>query len=132
MELVQTAFQDGVLLDEATCKAVALILKRGGDYCGICIVEVVWKLVTVTLNLRFTTSIIYHDPLHGFRVGHGTGNATLEVKLLQQVTSMRVALLHAILLDLQNTSNALDRSRYLAILKGYVMRPRALRLFRRY
>ena len=65
----------------------------------------------VILDHRFTNSITYHNSLHGFRAGRGTGTAILEVKLLQEVTAMREAVLHGIFLDLHNEYNALDRSR---------------------
>ena len=48
---------------------VVLILKGGGDYRGIGLVEVMWKAVAVILNHRFTTSITYHGSLHGFQAG---------------------------------------------------------------
>ena len=73
--------------------------------------------MAVILNCRFTASITYHDSLHGFRVGRGTGTATLEVKLLQKVTSMREAVLHSIFLDMPKAYDTLDRSRCLVILK---------------
>ena len=57
MELVQTVFQNGVLAEEATWKALVLILKGDGDYYGIVIVEVVRKAVAVILNFRFNASI---------------------------------------------------------------------------
>ena len=76
------------------------IPKGGGDYCGICLVEVVWKAVAVNLNCRFISSITYHDSLHGLRAGRGTGTKTLEVKLLQKVTAMMEAVLHKIFLEL--------------------------------
>ena len=41
VELVQTSFQDGFLVEEATWQAVVLIPKVGGEYHGIGIVEVV-------------------------------------------------------------------------------------------
>ena len=41
-------------------------------------------------------------------------------------------MLHAIFLDLHKVYNALDRSRYLDILEGYGVVPRALCLLRRY
>ena len=41
MELVQTAFWDGVLAEESTWQAVVLISKGGGDYRGIGLMEVV-------------------------------------------------------------------------------------------
>ena len=71
----------------------------------------VWKAVEVILNLRFTTSTTYHNSLHGFRAGRGTGTAALKVKLLQQVKDMREAVLHAIFLDLHKAYDAFDRSR---------------------
>ena len=72
---------------------------------------VVWKVVRVILNYRFTTFITYHNSLHGFRAGRGTGTAILEIKMLQEVTAMREAVLHGIFLDLHNAYYALDRSR---------------------
>ena len=94
--------------------------------------EVVWKAVAVTLDFRFTSPITYHDSLHGFRAGRGTGTATLEVKILQQLTDMGEEVLHAIFLDLHKSYNGLDRSRCLEILRGYGVGPRALCLFCRY
>ena len=89
VELVQTAFRDGDLAEEATWQVVVLILKGKGDYRGIGLVEVMWKVMAVILNCRLTSSITFHDVLHGFRAGRGTGTATLEAKLLQQLAAMR-------------------------------------------
>ena len=71
----------------------------------------IWKAVAVILNFRFTATITYHDSLHGFRAGRGTGNTTIEIKLLHKVEALREALLHAIFLYLHKAYNALDRSR---------------------
>ena len=76
VELMQTAFRDGELAEEATWQAVVLIPKGKGDYRGIGLVEVMWKVVAVILNRRLTSSITFHDVLHGFRAGRGTGTAT--------------------------------------------------------
>ena len=98
--MVQTAFRDGVLAEEATWQAVVLTPKGKKDYRGISLVEVVWKVVAAILNRRFTSSITYHDALHGFRAGRGTGTATLEAKLIQQLAAMREEVLYVIFLDL--------------------------------
>ena len=45
---------------------------------------------------------------------------------------MREAVLHSISLDLHKAHNALDRSRFLDILKGYSEGPGDLRLLHRY
>ena len=117
-----------MLPEEAACQAVVLIPKGGGDYRGIGLVEVIWKAVAVILNRNFTVAITYHDFLHGFRAGRSTRTATLELKLLQQVAALREEVLHAIFLDLHKAYDALDRSRCLGILEGYVVGPRALHL----
>ena len=80
---------------------------------GIGLVEVMWKVVAAILNRRFTSSITYHDDLHGFRAGRGTGTATLEAKLLQQFAALREEVLCVIFLDLTKAYGALDRSRCL-------------------
>ena len=80
VEFVQTEFRDGDLAEEATWQAVVLIPKGKGDYRGIGLVEVMWKVVAVILNRRFTSSITFHNVLHGFWAGRGTGTATLETK----------------------------------------------------
>ena len=36
------------------------------EYCGISLVEVMWKVVAEILNLRLTSSTTFHDFLHGF------------------------------------------------------------------
>ena len=119
VELIKTSFWEGELVEEADWQAVVLISKGGGDYHGIGLMEVMWKVVAVILNFCFTASITYHDSLHGFRAGRGTGTATLEVKLLQQFSALREAVLHTIFLDLHKAYNALDRSRCLEILEVY-------------
>ena len=75
--MVQMDFWDGVLAEEAMWQAVVLIPKGKKDYRVIGLVEVVWKVVATILNCHFTSSITYHDSLHGFRTGRGTGTATL-------------------------------------------------------
>ena len=91
-----------------------------------------WKVVAAILNCCFTASITYHDFLHGLRAGRGTGTATLEAKLLQQLTALRKEFLYVILLDLHKAHNALDRSRCLEILEGYGIGPRDRKLLQTY
>ena len=47
VELVQTAFWEGDLAEDSTWQAVVLIPKGKGDYRGIRLVEVMWKVVAV-------------------------------------------------------------------------------------
>ena len=77
MYLVQAAFREGKLADEAMWQVVVLIPRGKKDYRGIGLVEVMWKVVAAILNRRFTASITYHNFLHGFQAGRGIGTATL-------------------------------------------------------
>ena len=69
------------MAEEVTWHTVVLIPKGRKEYRGIGLVEVMWKVVAAILHRRLTTAISYHDFLHGFRAGRGTGTTTLEVKL---------------------------------------------------
>ena len=82
-----------------------------------------WKVVAAILHSRLTASITYHDFLHIFRAGCGTGNATLEAKMLQQLAALREEVLYVIFLDLHKAYEALDMSRCLEILEGYGVVP---------
>ena len=111
---------------------MVLCLKVKKYYRGIGLVEVVWKVLAEILNRRFTSSITYHDSLHRFREGRGTGTATLGAKLLQQLAAMREEVLYVIFLDLTKAYDALDRSRCLDILEVYGVGPNARRLLNTY
>ena len=132
VDLVQLEFREGDIAEKATWKEVVLIPKGKKDYRGIGLVEVMWKVVAAILNFRFTASITYHEVLHGFRAGRGTGTTTLEAKLLQQLAALREEVLYVIFLDLRKAYDALDKSRCLEILEGYGVGPKSRRLLTRY
>ena len=75
--------------------------------------EVLWKTVTVILNHRLTMVIKFHDNLHDFHSGIGTGTASIESKLLQHLMAMREEVLYDIFLGLHKSYGALDCSRCL-------------------
>ena len=76
-------------MKEAKWQVVVHIPKDKGGYCGIGLMEVMWKLVMEVLNRWLTASIAYHDFLHGFWSGCGTGTVTLEEKLLKKLAALR-------------------------------------------
>ena len=89
VDLVQAALRKIWMEEEYVLQAVVMIPKWVGDYHSIGLVKVMWKVVMVILNLRFTTSITFHRVLHGFRSGCGTGTTSLKAKLLQKLMAMR-------------------------------------------
>ena len=111
---------------------MVLIPKGKKDYQDIGLVELMWKVVAAILNHRLTASITFHNFLHGFQAGRGTGTATLEANLLQQLAALREEVLYMVFLDLHKAYEALDRSRCLDILDGYGVGPRARRLLPKY
>ena len=102
----------------------------GGGYRGIDLVEAAWKIIMAILNCRFIASITFHDVLHDFRAGRGTGAASLEAKLLQKLVAMREEVLYMIFTDLQKAYYALDRYRCLEILECYDVGPWVRRILR--
>ena len=89
LDLIHTAFREGTLAEEFAWQAVVLILKGKKDYLGVGLVEVMWNALAAILNFRLVASITFHNFLHGFRAGRGTGTPTLEAKLLQQLAALR-------------------------------------------
>ena len=63
VELTQTAFREGKLAEEATWQAVVMLPKGKGEFWGIRLVEVVWKILTLILHRRLA-AIKLHDVLH--------------------------------------------------------------------
>ena len=61
VDLVQVAFREGKLAEEATWQALVLLTKGKKDYWGIGLVEVMWNVVAAILNRRFAASNTYHD-----------------------------------------------------------------------
>ena len=66
VDLVQSAFREGKMAEEAMWQAVVLIPKGKMEYRGIGLVEVMWKVVAAILNLQLMASITFHNFLHGF------------------------------------------------------------------
>ena len=52
--------------------------------------------------------------------------------MLQQLAALREEVLYVIFLDLHKAYDALDRPRYLDILEGYSVRPKARKLLQTY
>ena len=120
------------MAEEFTCKTFVLIPKRKGDLRGIGLIEVLCKATTSLLNRWLMSAISFHDTLHMFRAGRGTGTAVLDANILQQITDMREEVLFEIFLDLRKDYDALDQEKALNNLAAYEVGPRTFRLLQTY
>ena len=105
---------------------------KSGNCRDIVLLEVISKTMYSLLNRRLVSVITFHDVLHSFQGGRGTGTATLDTKLLKQLKAMREAVLFGIFLDIHKAYNALYQDRYLGILAAYGDGLRTIQLLRTY
>ena len=83
VRLIQKTFNDGAVPEELAWSTMVFLPKGRGEYRGIGIVEVVWKVCETVVNFRLKRSVVLHNALHGFRAERGTRTATLEANLAQ-------------------------------------------------
>jgi hypothetical protein len=110
---------------------LVLIPKGKGDFRGIGLLEPVWKCMEKIIDARLKI-IPLHDCLHGFLPGRGTGTATLEAKLTQQLTYLEQTPLYSIFIDLKKAYDSVDRGRCLDILTGYGAGPKLTNVLRNF
>ena len=81
---------------------------------------------------QIEVAVKFHDVIHGFSVGWGSGNASLEAKLLQQPTERREEVLYEVLLNLHKAYDNLNRYWCMGIIVGYGIGLRTERILRYY
>ena len=91
---------------------VVLLPKGDGDFRGIGLLEPFWKVIEVLMDQRLE-AIEFHDCLHGFLKGRGTGTAGLEAKLAQQLAYLEQEALFETFIDLRKAYDAMDQERCL-------------------
>jgi hypothetical protein len=109
LALVRTAFTTGEI-PQAFCNGILVLIPKSvpGQYRGIALLEIIYKLVSSIINRRLERSIQFHDAIHGFRAGRGTGTAIIEAKLLIQLAQRSTKPLHMVFLDLTKAYDTLD------------------------
>ena len=93
--------------------ATMVFLPKGrGEYWGIRLVEVVWKVCAMVVSCRLNRSGTLHDALHRFRAG----TTTLESRLEQQLAGIAHKPLFQVFLDVRKAYDSLDRGKRVEIL----------------
>jgi len=129
VKIVQHAFQTGVVPTRARSNTLVMIPKpEAGQVRGIGLLEPIWKLISAIINQRMMHSIKFHDDLHGFLPGRGTGTACLEAKLAAQLAYRTGHPLYHVYLDFSKAYDSLDRGRTMRLLQDYGVGPNMMRL----
>ena len=91
-----------------------MVPKGGCNYRDMGLLDPVWKVLEVFMDNRLKI-LDYHDCLHGFLAGRGTGTASTEVKLAQQLAYIDQVPLYGVFIDLCKVYDAMDRGGCLEI-----------------
>ncbi len=73
-------------------------------------------------------AIDFHPCLHGGMPKQGTGTATIEAKLAQQLAWVEQEPLYQVFVDLRKAYDHLNRAKFLGIMTGYGVGPKLLHL----
>ena len=132
VRLIQHVWDTGEIPTQLLRIIIVLIPKgNSGDYRGIGLLEVIWKVVERILDARLST-IELHDCLHGFRAGRGCGTGIMEAKLAQKLAFIEQVPLYGIFIDLHKAYDAMDRGECLKILRDAGTGEKALCLISRF
>jgi hypothetical protein len=132
VRLLQHVYTTGEIPAQMAWSTVVLLPKSDGGVRGIGLLEVTWKVLSSLVDKRISRNITYHDSVHGFRAKRGTGTAVFEAKLFHQLATIHQVPVYEVFLDLKKAYDSVDRDRTLAVLKGYGVGERMLRLFHRF
>jgi hypothetical protein len=127
IELIRTIWDWGEIPEQMSWMVIVLLPNSGGDFQGIGLLNPCWKVVEKIMVCRLA-AIEFHPCLHGGLPKRGTGTATIKAKLAQQLAWMEQEPLYQVFVDLRKAYDHLDRERCLAIMTGYGVGPKLLRL----
>ncbi len=125
--LVQATRTYGIVPCQLLWIIVVLIPKGGGDYCGIGLLEPIWKVIERIINCRLD-SIQLHDSLHSCCHQCRTGTTIIEAKLVQQLSYLELQPFYGVFLDFRKAFDMMDREQCLMTLEGYGAGPWMIQL----
>ena len=89
VRLVKHIWDTGEIPSQMLLTIIVLIPKgNSGDFRGIGLLEVVWKVIEKIIDARLKC-VPLHDALHGFRPGRGCSTTIMEVKLAAQLGCLK-------------------------------------------
>ena len=128
VKLIQNTWDTGEIPRQMLLIIVVLVPKGNtGEYRGIGLLEVLWKVIELVLDER-VLAIEVHDSLHGFHAKRGCSTGIMEAKLVQHLTFIEQCPLFGVFINLRKAYDAIDQERVVDILKEAGVGPKALRL----
>ena len=111
---------------------MVLLPKGDGNFRGIGLLEVPWKVCESIINARLRAHIDYHDCIHGFRAKRGCDTALIETKIVQELAAIDGAPLYCSYVDLHKAYDSLDHEYLLEKLEAYGVGQHILDLLSKY
>ena len=94
---------------ELGCNGLVKIPRVNADTGGLCMLEVLWKMVEAVIDTQIRTVVQFHNVLHGFCACRERGAAIMELKLAQELVSVDQYPLFLVFLYLSKAHENLDR-----------------------
>ena len=117
LEIVRLDFVEDVM-PKIFAEGIFVLIPKSdaGEYRGIVLLEILYKVISSIVNSRLLVEVEFNDSLHGNCPGWGTGTAIMEAKLLAQLRCRIDEPLFMVFVDLDMAYYSLDRERALQIL----------------
>jgi hypothetical protein len=131
IKLVQTVWEEGCIPPQLGWVITVIVPKGGGRYCGIGLLEPVWKVIERIMD-HCLNAIILHDSLHGCRNRRVMGTAIIKAKLTQQLAHIEQSPFYGAFVDLTKAFDAMDQERCLQLLGEYRVGSNMRRLIRHF
>lgn len=133
VNIIIDIFTQTQLPHQLTLNSLVLIPKsNSNELRSIGLTDSMWKLCGKIISKRIGDAIEWHPSVHGFRTKHGTGTATLEVKLLSTLAETKGDTVFQVYLDPKNAFDTVSRSRLMELLEVYGVRTRLRGLIQAY
>jgi Reverse transcriptase (RNA-dependent DNA polymerase) len=129
IEIITIMFTTGHIPSSFYNAILVLVPKPGNKgFRGIALLESLYKVVSMIIHRRSTSSINLHESIHGFRTHRGTGTAIMNVKLLMQYIQRDINPMYMIFLDVKKAYDTVDWDRILQLLQSYGVGPNMLNI----
>jgi uncharacterized protein (DUF433 family) len=124
VEIIMLAFTTGNIPSSFYNTILVRVPKPGNKgYRGIALLETIYKVMSMIIHRRLTSTINLHESIHGFCTQRGTETSIMNIKLLMQSIQRDINPMYFIFLDIKKAYDSVDRERILQLLQQYGVGP---------